>query len=68
MDGVKKLDSEGIKKLYDAFDGDFSEFSDKLKAIQKAGESYTSFGGANEDEDCSVKFIIKTAGVKAQDL
>ncbi|MBE5831502.1 MAG: hypothetical protein E7306_07160 [Butyrivibrio sp.] len=68
LDGVKKLDSEGIKKLYDAFDGDFSEFSDKLKAIQKAGESYTSFGGANEDEDCSVKFIIKTAGVKAQDL
>ena len=68
LDGVKKLDSEGIKKLYDAFDGDLTEFADKLKAIQKAGESYTSFGGANEDEDCSVKFIIKTAGVKAEDL
>ena len=68
LDGVKKLDEEGIKKLYKAFDGDLTEFADKLTAIQEAGNNYTSFAGANEDENCSVKFIIKTAGVKAKDI
>ena len=61
-------DEEGIKKLYEAFDGDLTEFADKLTAIQEAGTEYTSFAGANKDEDCSVKFIIKTEGVKAEDI
>ena len=45
--------------------GDLSEFSDKMQAIQIAGENYTSFGGANADEDSSVKFIIKTDSIKS---
>ena len=68
LDGVKKLDEEGIQKLYEAFDGDLTEFADKLTAIQKAGSSYTSFAGSNDAENSSVKFIIKTAGVKAKDI
>lgn len=68
LDGVKKLDKEGIKKLYEAFDGDLTEFADKLTAIQEAGSSYTSFAGTGDDENSSVKFIIKTAGVKAKDI
>ncbi|MCR4756958.1 MAG: hypothetical protein K5792_04075, partial [Butyrivibrio sp.] len=65
LDGMTKLDEEGIKKLYEAFDGDLSEFSDKMQAIQIAGENYTTFGGANADEDSSVKFIIKTDSIKS---
>ncbi len=68
LDGICKFDEEGIKKLYEAFDGDLTEFADKMTAIQEAGSSYTSFGGANADEKSSVKFIIKTEGVKAQDI
>ena len=65
LDGVIKLDEEGIKKLYEAFDGDLTEFADRMTAIKEAGESYTSFGGASEDIDSSVKFIIKTDAIKS---
>ena len=68
LDGVVKFDEEGIKKIYDAFDGDLTDFADRLKAIQKAGSSYTSFGGSADDVDSSVKFIIKTGSIKSQDL
>ena len=68
LDGITKLDEEGIKKLYEAFDGDLTDFADKLTAIQEAGSNYTSFAGASADENSSVKFIIKTEGVKAQDI
>ena len=68
LDGVRKLDKEGIKKLYEAFDGDLTDFANKLTAIQEAGASYTSFAGTNDNENSNVKFIIKTAGVKAQDI
>ena len=65
LDGVIKLDEEGIKKLYEAFDGDLTEFADRMTAIKEAGENYTSFGGASEDVDSSVKFIIKTDAIKS---
>ncbi len=65
VDGVVKFDEEGIKKIYEAFDGDLSDFSDRLSAIEKAGENYSTFGGASEDIDSSVKFIIKTDGIKS---
>ena len=65
MDGMIKFDEEGIKKLYDAFDGDLTDFANRLNAIQKAGSSYNSFGGSDEDVDSSVKFVIKTGAVKS---
>ena len=65
VDGVVKFDKEGIKKIYEAFDGDLSDFSDRLSAIEKAGENYSTFGGASDDTDSSVKFIIKTDGIKS---
>ena len=68
LDGITKLDQEGIKKLYEAFDGDLTDFVDKLTAIKEAGTEYTSFAGASDEEDCNVKFIIRTAGVKAEDI
>lgn len=64
LDGIIKLDEEGIKKIYEAFDGDLSDFYDRLKAIKEAGESYTSYAGAAKDMESSVKFIIKTDSIK----
>lgn len=64
VDGMVKFDEEGIDKLYEAFDGDLTEFTDKLTAIREAGSNYTTFGGAADDIDSSVKFIIKTEGIK----
>ena len=65
MDGMIKFDEEGIKKLYEAFDGDLSDFADRMSAIQEAGKSYNSFGGSSEEENSSVKFIFKTDSVKS---
>lgn len=64
LDGVVKLDEEGIEKLYEAFDGDLTDFADRITAIQKAGSNYTSFGGTEDGVDSSVKFIIKTDSIK----
>ena len=64
VDGITKFDEEGIKKLYEAFDGDLSDFTDRLTAIQKAAGTYKSFGGSSDDVDSSVKFIIKTDSIK----
>ncbi len=65
LDGIMRFDDEGIKKLYEAFDGDLSEFTDRLTAIQEAGSTYKSFGGSPEDTDSSVKFIIRTDSIKS---
>ena len=65
LDGVIKLDEEGIKRLYEAFDGDLSDFADRMSAIQEAGKGYNSFGGSSEEENSSVKFIFKTDSVKS---
>ncbi len=65
LDGVVKLDEEGIKRLYEAFDGDISDFADRMSAIQEAGKGYNSFGGSSEEENSSVKFIFKTDSVKS---
>ena len=61
-DGLNQFNEEGISKLTGALDQDqlhglktvLDEMSDRL-------ESYTSFAGAPEDAESSVKFIYKTA-------
>ena len=65
LDGITKFDEEGIKKIYEAFDGDLSDFTDRLEAIKEAGSSYKTFGGSADDVDSSVKFIIKTDSIKS---
>ena len=61
-DGLNQFNEEGISKLTGALDQDqlhglktvLDEMSDRL-------ESYTSFAGAPDDAENSVKFIYKTA-------
>ena len=61
-DGLNQFNDEGISKLTGALDQDqlhglktvLDEMTDRL-------ENYTSFAGAPEDAECSVKFVYKTA-------
>lgn len=62
-DGIAKFNDEGVSKISEAFDGDIQSFSDRLQAVNKASEDYTSFGGAASDQKSTVKFFFKTAGI-----
>ena len=61
-DGLNQFNEEGISKLTGALDQDqlhglktvLDEMTDRL-------ENYTSFAGASEDAESSVKFVYKTA-------
>lgn len=60
-DGIVKLNDEGIQKLIDAFDGDLSGLSDRLKALRDMADSELTLGGLKEQP----RFIYKSAGCGA---
>lgn len=65
-DGLFQFDEEGISKLTELADGDSKEVLDRLKAVVDAGKEYKTFTSLSDGMDGSVKFIIKTDGVKAE--
>ena len=66
-DGVIEFNEEGIEKLLDSYNGDVKDLVDRIQAIMDAGCDYESFGGKAEDTASTVKFIIKTDAVKADE-
>ncbi len=67
MNGMVKFDEEGISKISQLLGDDAADTINRIKAIRRAGENYTSFTGAyDEGDDCdnSVRFIFKTGSVK----
>lgn len=64
--GMVQFNEEGIAKITGALDLDGVKFVDKLKAIMDAGKGYQSFDGISDGIDGTVKFVIKTEGVKAE--
>jgi len=63
-DGMIKFNEEGIDKLTEVFDTDLDSMKQRIQAISDAGRAYNSFGGSDEKEDSSVKFIIESAEIK----
>jgi putative membrane protein len=66
-DGMVTFNEEGISKLVDAFNGDAKDLLNRIDAVITAGENYDTFTGLTEDQVGSVKFIIKTDAVKAEE-
>lgn len=66
-DGIVKFDEEGIEKLVNSYNGDIKDFTERIQQVLDAGGSYESFGGKTNDVKGSVKFIIKTGEIKAED-
>lgn len=64
MDGMFEFDEEGISKLTELFGDDVQDVTDRLKAVADAGKEYSTFTELPEGVDGSVKFIIRTEGVK----
>lgn len=59
--GIVKLNDEGIQKIIDAFDGDFSGLSERLKALRDMADTELMFSGLKEQP----RFIYKSAGCGA---
>lgn len=59
--GIVKLNDEGIQKIIDAFDGDLSGLSDRLKALRDMADSELTLGGLKEQP----RFIYKSEGCGA---
>ena len=66
-DGMVEFDEDGIQKLTSTVDDDLVSVTDRLRAVDEASQSYTTFSGANDDEPSSVQFIIRTAGISADE-
>lgn len=64
-DGVIQLNEEGISKITDIFGDDAKDAIDSIEDILNRGKDYKSFTGINENMTGSVKFIFKTAEIKA---
>lgn len=67
MDGMVQFDEEGIQKLLDAYNGDIKELLSKLEAVVEAGKEYQTFTKVAEGTKGSVKFILRTEAIKAED-
>ena len=66
-EGMAKFDEEGIQKLVGAYDGDAKELLNKLTAVVDAGKGYQTYTKVADGTKGSVKFIIRTEAVKADE-
>ena len=66
-DGLFKLDDEGISKLTDMFGDNVTDVVDRLKAVESAGNDYTSFSGSSDSMNSNVKFVYKTDAILVDD-
>lgn len=63
-DGVIDFNDEGISKITELVNNDIDKYYDRLVAVRDYAKEYTTFAGANDGIDSSVKFIFKTEPVK----
>ena len=62
-DGMAKFDEEGIRKIADLYQKDLQPLMDSFAEMKGAAKEYTTFSGAAEGMDSSVRFIIKSEEV-----
>lgn len=59
-DGVKEFDEEGIQELADFAGEDLQNLADRMRALKRADEGYTNFGGILPEKKGCVRFVIET--------
>ena len=63
VDGLKEYNEEGIQKLVGMFGDDLTEVTDRIRGLKDAAVAYNNYAGAVRDDNNSVRFIFKTAGI-----
>lgn len=64
-DGIVTFNEEGIEKIVNSYTGDIGPLMDRIQAVLDAGADYQTYTDLAEGVNGSVKFIYKTAAVKA---
>lgn len=66
-DGMEEFDEKAVQKLADTYKGDVKSLLDRMDAFVMAGEEYTTFSQVADGVNGSVKFILRTDAVKAEE-
>ncbi len=61
---MAKYKDEGIGKLLDIYNNDLKGLIDRLDALKTAAEDSTTFSGAADGVESSVKYIYETAAIE----
>lgn len=66
-DGITEFSEEGIDEIINSYNGDIEPLVDRIQAVVDAGADYQTYTDIADGVNGSVKFIIKTDAVKAED-
>lgn len=66
-DGITEFSEDGIDKIINSYNGDIEPLVDRIQAVLDAGADYQTYTDIADGVNGSVKFIIKTDAVKAED-
>ena len=64
-DGIVEFNEEGIEKILNAYNGDIEPLVERIQAVLDAGADYQTYTDLADGVDGSVRFVYKTAAVKA---
>lgn len=64
-DGMVEFNETGIEKVVNSYNGDIKPLVERMQAVIDAGADYQTFTQISDGVNGSVKFIYKTAAVKA---
>ena len=64
-DGIVEFNEEGIEKILNAYNGDIEPLVERIQAVLDAGADYQTYTDLADGMDGSVRFVYKTAAVKA---
>lgn len=65
-DGVQEFRNDGVSALTDLAGDELQELVNRVRAVQKADQDYSSFTGLAEGKTGSVSFILETAELKKE--
>ena len=65
-DGIVEFNESGIEKIVNSYNGDLKPLLERMQAVLDAGSDYQTFTDIADDMNGSVKFIYKTAAIKAE--
>jgi putative membrane protein len=66
-DGMAEFQEEGIDKLCDLYWDNIPLLVERLQALQKLGQDYSSYSGLATGTEGSVKFLFRSEAIKNED-